>query len=57
MVVTTLVVCSDITKHLRVIRNAWHFQFKSVLVFTVQWFRVGGKRCSLLNAALYLQSN
>ncbi|MDN3617459.1 hypothetical protein [Vibrio gallaecicus] len=22
------------------------------MVFTVQWFRLGGRRCSLLNAAL-----
>ncbi|MDN3617181.1 hypothetical protein [Vibrio gallaecicus] len=42
-----------ITKRLRQIPNTRHFQFKSVLVFTVQWFRVGGRRCSLLNAALY----
>ncbi|MBM4937105.1 DUF3265 domain-containing protein [Vibrio parahaemolyticus] len=41
-----------LTKRLRQIRNAWHFQFDSALVFTAQWFRFGGQRCSLLNAAL-----
>ncbi|CAH1588793.1 hypothetical protein THOB06_480007 [Vibrio rotiferianus] len=24
------------------IRNAWHFRFESALVFTAQWFRLGG---------------
>ncbi|TOL55043.1 hypothetical protein CGH95_22415 [Vibrio parahaemolyticus] len=32
----------NITKRLRGILNAWHFQFDSVLVFTAQWFRLGG---------------
>ncbi|NOI16492.1 DUF3265 domain-containing protein [Vibrio hepatarius] len=31
-----------ITKRLRGILNAWHFQFDSALVFTAQWFRLGG---------------
>ncbi|EPW6744775.1 hypothetical protein ACWOK6_004423, partial [Vibrio vulnificus] len=31
-----------ITKRLRGILNAWHFQFGSALVFTAQWFRLGG---------------
>ncbi|HAS8533572.1 TPA: hypothetical protein I7745_22080 [Vibrio vulnificus] len=39
-------------KRLRQIRNARHFQFALNLVFTAQWFRLGGQRCSLLNAAL-----
>jgi hypothetical protein len=39
-------------KRLRQIRNARHFWFDSALVFTAQWFRLGGLRCSLLNAAL-----
>ncbi|TOF46602.1 DUF3265 domain-containing protein [Vibrio parahaemolyticus] len=30
------------TKRLRGILNAWHFQFDSALVFTAQWFRLGG---------------
>ncbi|EGR1226410.1 DUF3265 domain-containing protein [Vibrio parahaemolyticus] len=33
-------------------RNAWHFWFALDLVFTAQWFGVGGLRCSPLNAAL-----
>ncbi|TOB62180.1 hypothetical protein CGK01_22820 [Vibrio parahaemolyticus] len=41
-----------LTKRLRQIRNARHFQFALNLVFTAQWFRLGGQRCSLLNAAL-----
>ncbi|EGR2724499.1 hypothetical protein DUG83_24095 [Vibrio parahaemolyticus] len=41
-----------ITKRLRRIHNARHFQFDSALVFTSQWFRFGGWRCSPLNAAL-----
>ncbi|NAZ98689.1 hypothetical protein GL181_20565 [Vibrio toranzoniae] len=41
-----------ITKRLRQIRNAWHFRFDLNLVFTAQYFRRGGRRCSLLNAAL-----
>ncbi|EGR1594324.1 acetyltransferase [Vibrio parahaemolyticus] len=41
-----------ITKRLRQIRNARHFRFESALVFTAQWFRLDGLRCSLLNAAL-----
>ncbi|PXB14489.1 hypothetical protein CXR47_25795 [Vibrio parahaemolyticus] len=31
-----------ITRRLRQIPNAWHFQIKSVFVFTGQWFRLGG---------------
>jgi hypothetical protein len=31
-----------ITRRLRGILNAWHFQFDSTLVFTAQWFRLGG---------------
>ncbi|TOF62061.1 DUF3265 domain-containing protein [Vibrio parahaemolyticus] len=34
------VIC--LTKRLRGILNAWHFQFDSALVFTAQWFRLGG---------------
>ncbi|TOQ58762.1 DUF3265 domain-containing protein [Vibrio parahaemolyticus] len=30
------------TKRLRGILNAWHFQFDSALVSTGQWFRLGG---------------
>ncbi|MBS9917069.1 hypothetical protein J4H10_22050, partial [Vibrio alginolyticus] len=30
------------TKRLRQIRNAWHFRFALNLVFTAQWFRLGG---------------
>ncbi|EGQ8166817.1 acetyltransferase [Vibrio parahaemolyticus] len=41
-----------ITRRLRGILNAWHFQFDSALVYTAQWFRLGGWRCSPLNAAL-----
>ncbi|TBS99899.1 Tim44 domain-containing protein, partial [Vibrio parahaemolyticus] len=33
-------------------RNAWHFGFASALVFTAQYFRCSGLRCSPLNAAL-----
>lgn len=43
---------TNITRRLRGIRNAWHFQFESVLVFTAQWVKLGGLRCSPLNAAL-----
>ncbi|MCX8788118.1 GNAT family N-acetyltransferase [Vibrio parahaemolyticus] len=32
-----------ITKRLRRIHNAWQFWFKSALVFTAQWFRLGGR--------------
>ncbi|EGQ9162794.1 acetyltransferase [Vibrio parahaemolyticus] len=42
----------NITKRLRRIHNAWHFQFDSTLVFTAQWFRFSSLRCSPLNAAL-----
>ena len=45
-----------ITKRLRQIRNARHFRFALNLVFTAQWFRLGGRRCSLLNAALAVQT-
>lgn len=31
-----------ITRRSRGILNAWHFQFDSALVFTAQWFRLGG---------------
>ncbi|HAS8321893.1 TPA: Tim44 domain-containing protein, partial [Vibrio vulnificus] len=34
------------------IHNAWQFWFESALVFTAQWFSLGGMRCSPLNAAL-----
>ncbi|PXB14474.1 hypothetical protein CXR47_25870 [Vibrio parahaemolyticus] len=43
---------SNLTKRLRRIHNARHSQFASALVFTAQWFRSGGMRCSPLNAAL-----
>ncbi|PXB14558.1 hypothetical protein CXR47_25305 [Vibrio parahaemolyticus] len=33
---------THITKRLRRIPNVWHFRFDSVLVFTAQWFRLGG---------------
>ncbi len=33
---------THITRRLRGILNAWHFQFDSTLVFTAQWFRLGG---------------
>ncbi len=39
-------------KRLRQIRNARNFQLKLNFVFTVQWVRLGGRRRSLLNAAL-----
>ncbi len=41
---STRVLCQSkcLTKRLRQIPNAWHFQFKSVFVFTGQWFRLGG---------------
>ncbi|KAB0460033.1 hypothetical protein F7Q89_18075 [Vibrio kanaloae] len=42
------------TKHLRQTPNAWHFRFALNLVFTAQWFRFGGWRCSLLNTTLIL---
>ncbi|TOQ32847.1 DUF3265 domain-containing protein [Vibrio parahaemolyticus] len=41
-----------ITKRLSRIRNAWHFWSGLALVFTAQCFRLGGLRCSPLNAAL-----
>lgn len=41
------------TKRLRRIRNAQHFRFALNLVSTAQWFRLGGRRRSLLNAALW----
>ncbi|TOM29240.1 hypothetical protein CGH80_23505 [Vibrio parahaemolyticus] len=35
-----LTICvKRLTKHLRVIPNAWHFGFDSALVFTAQWLR------------------
>ncbi|EGR2734283.1 acetyltransferase [Vibrio parahaemolyticus] len=42
----------QLTKHSRGIHNAWQFWFESALVFTAQWFSLGGIRCSPLNAAL-----
>ncbi len=42
----------QLTKHSRGIHNAWQFWFESALVFTAQWFSLGGMRCSPLNAAL-----
>ncbi|EGQ8107523.1 hypothetical protein I7096_004947 [Vibrio parahaemolyticus] len=42
----------QLTKHLRGIHNAWQFWFELALVFTAQWLRSGGLRCSPLNAAL-----
>ncbi|EGR2692156.1 acetyltransferase [Vibrio parahaemolyticus] len=42
----------NITKRLRGILNARHFWIESALMFTAQWFRLGGRRCSPLNAAL-----
>ncbi|MDG2594851.1 hypothetical protein [Vibrio parahaemolyticus] len=41
-----------LTKHLRRIPNARHFGFASTSVFTAQYFKFGGLRCSPLNAAL-----
>ncbi len=38
----------QLTKRLRQIRNARHFRFALNLVFTAQWFRLGG------NVAHYL---
>ncbi|EGR2303477.1 DUF3265 domain-containing protein [Vibrio parahaemolyticus] len=32
----------QLTKHSRGIHNAWQFWFESALVFTAQWFRLGG---------------
>ncbi len=49
-----LKVNKNITKRLRQIPNAWHFRFALSLVFTAQWFKFGGMRCSPLNAALCL---
>ncbi|OUJ21270.1 hypothetical protein BTO19_27120, partial [Vibrio parahaemolyticus] len=31
-----------ITRRLRVILNAWHLRFVLALVFTAQWFSLGG---------------
>ncbi|MFW1406183.1 hypothetical protein ACEV85_23280, partial [Vibrio parahaemolyticus] len=31
-----------LTKRSRRIHNSWHFWFDSALVFTAQWFRLGG---------------
>ncbi|HAS8191672.1 TPA: hypothetical protein I7674_21090 [Vibrio vulnificus] len=45
----------QLTKHSRGIHNAWQFWFESALVFTAQWFSLGGMRCSPLNAALGLK--
>ncbi|WP_312845329.1 FMN-binding negative transcriptional regulator, partial [Vibrio cholerae] len=41
-----------LTKHSRRIRNARHFWSASTLVFTAQYFKCSGLRCSPLNAAL-----
>ncbi|EGQ9299347.1 acetyltransferase [Vibrio parahaemolyticus] len=40
------------TKRLRRIPNARHFWFTSASVFTAQYFKYSGMRCSPLNAAL-----
>ncbi|MGY5677301.1 hypothetical protein, partial [Vibrio cincinnatiensis] len=40
------------TRRLRRIPNARHFWFASSLVFTAQYFKCSGMRCSPLNAAL-----
>ena len=32
-----------LTRRLRRIHNAWRFQIQSGLVFTAQWFRLGGR--------------
>ncbi|TOG58298.1 DUF3265 domain-containing protein [Vibrio parahaemolyticus] len=32
-----------ITKRSRRIHNAWQFWFEFALVFTAQWFRLGGR--------------
>ncbi|OEB84711.1 hypothetical protein BBM86_07585, partial [Vibrio parahaemolyticus] len=47
----------QLTKHSRGIHNAWQFWFELSLVFTAQWVRSGGLRCSPLNAALALGWN
>ncbi|TBT47698.1 acetyltransferase [Vibrio parahaemolyticus] len=44
----------QLTKHSRGIHNAWQFWFELALVFSAQWFNLGGMRCSPLNAALCL---
>ncbi len=44
-----------LTRCLRRTHNALRTQFKLSLVFKVQWFRLGGWRCSPLNAALALR--
>ncbi|NAZ55685.1 hypothetical protein GL177_20585 [Vibrio toranzoniae] len=46
----------SLTKRLRRIHNAWHFRFALNLVFTAQWFKCSGLRCSPLNAALYAKA-
>ena len=46
----------QLTKHLRGIHNDWQFWFELALVFTAQWVRLGGFRCSPLNAALVFTS-
>ncbi|EGQ8957188.1 hypothetical protein DMW13_24600, partial [Vibrio parahaemolyticus] len=33
----------QLTKHSRGIHNAWQFWFELALVFTAQWFRLGGR--------------
>ncbi|MFL0825435.1 hypothetical protein ACJO1C_24685, partial [Vibrio parahaemolyticus] len=43
----------QLTKHSRGIHNARQFWFELALVFTAQWFSLGGMSCSPLNAALY----
>ncbi|MDN3617322.1 hypothetical protein [Vibrio gallaecicus] len=44
----------NLTKHLRRIPNARHLWFALNLVFTAQYFKLRGLRCSPLNAALCL---
>ncbi|EGR2993499.1 hypothetical protein DMV98_24300 [Vibrio parahaemolyticus] len=46
----------QLTKHSRGIHNAWQLWFELTLVFTAQCFRLGGMRCSPLNAALCIWS-
>ncbi|HAS6475630.1 TPA: hypothetical protein GRR63_23180 [Vibrio parahaemolyticus] len=40
---TWLMSVNSHNKQFKQIRNAWHFWFESVLVFTAQWFRCGGR--------------
>ncbi|HAS8438922.1 TPA: DUF3265 domain-containing protein [Vibrio vulnificus] len=43
------------TKRLRQIRNAWHFEFESAIVFTAQWFRLGGSVAHYLTRRYVLE--